>query len=269
MIIDGKAIAQGVVRRLSALPRPQKFFGAALVGDDPASVNFLKQKERVAKELGVEFRLYHLSDSMTTDDLRREIGRLAEPKNCGGFIVQLPLPERVNRHYVLNAIPKDKDADCLGEPALGAFYTERGTVAPPSVGVVEQILQLEHMNLREKKVVMVGAGFLIGKPIGFWLQNRVSELVVLDVHVKNLDEKLRDADIVISGAGHAGLFGAKQLKEGALVIDFGFNQHDGKIMGDFDSEGAEDRRISYTKTPGGTGPILVAELFDNFYKLNG
>jgi methylenetetrahydrofolate dehydrogenase (NADP+)/methenyltetrahydrofolate cyclohydrolase len=269
MIIDGKAIASEITGRLKKLPKPAKFFGAVLVGNDPASVNFLKQKEKAAKELGLEFRLYELPIDITTDELRAEIGRLAGPKNCGGFIVQLPLPEKVNRHYVLNAIPKEKDVDFLSEAALGAFYTGRSSVIPPSAGTVEEILKLEHRNLRDLTVVMVGAGFLIGKPVGFWLQNRVAELIVLDITVKNVHERLRDADIVISGAGKPGLFGAKHLKEGAVVIDFGFG-HDkaGKIAGDFDPAGAEEKNIHYTKTPGGTGPVLVAKLFENLYALN-
>lgn len=268
MIVDGKNIAEKIVQRLKSLPKPEKFFGAAVVGDDPASLNFLKQKEKVAQSLGIEFRLYRLPKDITTDGLRAEIGRLAEPKTCGGFIVQLPLPEKINRHYALNAIPKEKDADCLSEAALGAFYTERGVILPPSVATVEEILKLEHRDLRDLKVVMVGAGFLIGKPVGFWLQNKVSELVVLDASVKNIHSKLGDADIVVSGAGAANLFGAKDIKEDALVIDFGFSQKGGKIAGDFDPSGAEEKKIHYTKTPGGTGPILVAELFENFYKLN-
>ena len=287
MIIDGKKIADTIIERLRVQPRPDKFFGAALVGDDPASVNFLKQKERIARELGIEFRLHQLPLGMTTDALRVEIGRLASPKTCGGFIVQLPLPEAVNRYYVLNAIPKEKDVDCLGEPALGAFYTERGKIVPPSVATVEEILAREVAGrtnggdglppgaLRELKAVVIGAGFLIGKPVGFWLQNRVAELVVLDVGVKDVHEKLGDADIVIAGAGHAGLFDARHVKAGAVVIDFGFNRNtDGHIVGDFDPADigggatAEEKNIHYTKTPGGTGPVLVAKLFENFYALN-
>ena len=139
----------------------------------------------------------------------------------------------------------------LKRGGLGAFYTERGLVVPPSVATVEEILKLERRDLRDLKVVMVGAGFLIGKPVGFWLQNKVSELVVLDATVKNLHAKLGDADIIVSGAGHANLFAAKQLKEGALVIDFGFSQTDRKIAGDFDPAEAEGKSIHYTKTPGG------------------
>ena len=267
--MDGKAIAAGILERLKKFPKPEKFFGAALVGDDAASLNFLKQKERVANELGVSFRLYELPVTMTTDGLRAEIGRLARPKNCGGFIVQLPLPESVNRHYVLNAIPKEKDVDFLSEAALGSFYTGRARAVPPSAGTVAEILNLEKRGLRDLTVVMVGAGFLIGKPVGFWLQNRVAELVVLDSKVKDLGERLREADIVISGAGVPGLFGVPHLREGAVVIDFGFSRDaDGKLAGDFDPRGAEEKGIHYTPTPGGTGPVLVSKLYENFYALN-
>lgn len=279
MVIDGKSIADAVVVRLKAFPKPEGFLGAVVVGGDPASLNFLKQKEKLGRELGVDFRLYELPLTSTTDDLRAKIGELARPKSCGGFIVQLPLPEKVNRHYVLNAIPKEKDIDFLSEAALGAFYTGRSGGVPPSVGTVEEILKLEKRNLRDLTVVMVGAGFLIGKPVGFWLQNRVAELIVLDNTVKDVHERLAEADIVISGAGVPGLFGAKHLKEGAVVIDFGFSTVEvvgegdtgvrrKKIAGDFDPTDADAKSIHYTRTPGGTGPVLVAKLFENFYTLN-
>lgn len=268
-IIDGRKIAQRIIENLKIKPKPNKFFGAVLVGDDPASLNFLKQKERVARELGIDYRLYQLPADLTTDKLRAEIRRLAGVKNCGGFIVQLPLPEKVNKHYVLNAIPKDKDADVLSEAALGAFYSGRGKIVPPSVGTVEEILKRQNLDLRRLKVVVIGAGFLIGKPVGFWLQNRVAELTVMDVEAEHLREKLRQADVVVSGAGEAGLFSSADLKEGTLVVDFGWNRDGGKVVGDFDPQGAETKNIFYTPTPGGSGPILVAKLFENFYILSG
>lgn len=274
MTIDGKQVAAKLVASLKpniiALKEP-RFFGAALVGDNAASRNFLKQKEKVAQELRIDFRLYELSADTTTDKLRDEVGRLAAPKNCGGFIVQLPLPENLqNKHYILNAIPKEKDVDLLSETALGAFYTGRHIISPPSVATVDQIFHEAHLvNLRDLTVAVIGAGVLIGRPVGFWLQNRVGELMVFDSSVKNLQEKLKDADVVISGAGAAGLFSAKHLKDGAVVIDFGFNRSaEGKTIGDFDPAGADERNITYTPTPGGTGPILVAKLYENFWKLN-
>jgi methylenetetrahydrofolate dehydrogenase (NADP+)/methenyltetrahydrofolate cyclohydrolase len=276
MVLDGQHIAEEILTRLAEQPKPDAFFGATVVGDDSASLHFLAQKERVAKRLGVDFRLYRFPETITTDALRAELGRIARQKTCGALILQLPLPGHIQKHYALNAIPKEKDPDCLSEGALGAFYTERHAIVPPSVATLAEILSRHANDLRSKTVAVVGAGFLIGKPVGFWLQNRVAELRVFDSKALDLHSKLADADIVVSGTGKARLFGAEHLKKGALVIDFGYGKkavRDEKgemsevICGDFDPQGAEEKNIIYTKTPGGTGPILVAKLFENFYKL--
>ena len=177
MMIDGKAIANDVLVRLRALPKPAGFFGAALVGDDPASINFLKQKERAARELGIEFRLSSARRAIFRPTIcGARSGGSRRPRRAAHSSSSFLCRKAINRHYVLNAIPKEKDVDCLGEPALGAFYTGRGKVAPPSVATVEEIIKKElKENLRNIKAVVVGAGFLIGKPVGFWLENRVGE----------------------------------------------------------------------------------------------
>ena len=271
--INGKEIAERILADISARPRPDKFMGAALTGDDPASLNFLKQKAKAAADLGIDFRLYQLSPDLSGDELRRQIGKLAGAKACGGFLVQLPLPEGVNPHYVLNAIPKNKDVDLLSEGALGAFYTGRHDLLPPSVATVKELLSFRELDLRKLDVVLLGAGFLVGKPVGFWLENKVAALTVIDSRSPQLRSRLKEADVVVSGAGVPNLITPGDLKDGALVIDFGWNRVDGKIMGDFNpsaglgtSPATPD--VTYTPTPGGTGPILVAKLFENFYALN-
>jgi methylenetetrahydrofolate dehydrogenase (NADP+)/methenyltetrahydrofolate cyclohydrolase len=277
MIIKGRPIADRIIQdlktKLTAHPI-EKFMGAILVGGNPASINFLKQKEKVAKELGVDFRLYKLPEDITTDTLREEVGRLSRVKNCGGFIVQLPLPKHVNAQYIVNAVPKEKDVDLLGEAALGAFYSERHSIVPPAVGATIELLHAVSLqNLREVNVVLMGAGFLIGRPIGLYLQNKVKQLAILDSKVKDPNPWLKEADLVVSGVGKANLFSATQLKPGAIVFDFGCEEVGGKIVGDFDAEPLKAESynleaISYTPTPGGTGPILVAKLYQNFYLLN-
>lgn len=275
MIIDGKNIAEEISNSLKARYKKlseQRFFGAILVGEDAASMNFLKQKERVAKEIGIDFRLYRYPSETKTDDLRAEIGRLSGVRSCGGFIAQLPFPGHIQTHYVLNAIPKDKDPDLLSEAALGAFYTGRRELLPPSVGTVKELLaRYDADDLRTKTAAVIGTGFLIGKPIAFYLQDKVGELMVFDSKSKNLREALRAADVVISGAGVPGLFGPEHLKHGTLVLDFGYGKDgSGKLCGDFNASNLEHQTLSitYTPTPGGTGPILVAKLFENFITLN-
>jgi len=273
MIIDGKAIADRLVAelkpRMAALPE-KRFFGAAVIGDDASSLYFLKQKEKVAQALGIEFRLYRLPVGITTDELRQEIGRLAGVKTCGGFIVQLPLPEHLtNRRYVLNAIPKEKDVDVLSEAGLEDFCNEQGPILPPAVATVEELLRTRWPHdLSAARVAVLGAGALIGKPVALWLRNRCAKLMVFDSKSTDLYERLPEANILISGTGRPGLFSAKHLSENTLVIDFGYGRTAyGKVAGDFDSAEAEAKNITYTKTPGGTGPVLVVKLFENFWKL--
>jgi methylenetetrahydrofolate dehydrogenase (NADP+)/methenyltetrahydrofolate cyclohydrolase len=265
-IIDGKKIAAEILAKLKSRPAPQKFLAVFLVGDSPASLSFIKQKEKVAKELGVDFRLYKFPPEIKNDELRGEIRKIVDHKTCGGAIVQLPLPEHINAQYVLNVIPREKDIDVLGERALGAFYAGRNPVLPPAVGAVKEIIANCKLQIGNCRVVVVGRGSLVGRPAAVWLMGRAKELVVLgrggDLSL------LKDADLVVLGAGIAGLVKPEMLKPGAGVIDFGY---DGG-RGDFDPSQTPDARHQapgwYTPTPGGTGPILVAKLFENFFKLN-
>ena len=285
MIINGKEIASNILERLKKQRTSDKFLAAFLVGDDPASISFLKQKEKIAKELGVDFRLHSFPEKITQDELRKEILKIVEHNTCGGVIVQLPLPSNINRQYILNVIPREKDVDVLGERALGAFYAGRNPILPPAVGVVEEIVKDTRYKRQETRVAVVGLGFLVGKPISEWLKGKCAELYCLDIG-SDLSV-LKRADLVILGTGQAGLIKPEMVKNDALVIDFGYGTVGGKISGDFSAEslngiqadppqyevlgGGSSRleSISYTPTPGGTGPIDVAKLFENFYELNG
>ena len=269
MIIDGKKISEEILAHV-AEKKTKKFFAAFLIGENPASVSFLKQKEKIAHLLNINFRIYKFEEQITQDKLRKEILKIAEHKTCGGVIVQLPLPAHINAQYVMNVIPKEKDVDVLGERALGAFYAGRNIILPPAVGVVAQILKTENILLDTKKIAIVGLGNLVGKPIAVWLKGKVSDIHLLD---KGSDYSiLKNADVVVLGTGQPNLISPKMLKENTFVIDFGYGTKDGKIYGDFDSQsiqnsGSEIQNFSYTPTPGGTGPILVAKLFENFFTL--
>ncbi len=274
MIIFGQKIAQEIIKDLKNKETPKKILAIILVGNNLESLNFLKQKEKIAKELRVDFRVYKFLKEIKNDALRKEVGKIALLKRVGGVIVQLPLPSHLNKHYILNVIPREKDIDVLGERALGAFYTGRNPVLPPAVGVVEKILNSKSLNF--KKVAVVGAGFLIGKPIIIWLINNIAELTIFNKGSDLLE--LKNFDLIIAGVGQAGIITPEMLKNDVGVIDFGYSQkekrgkkkEEGKFMGDFDiSKSREVENLNwYTPTPGGTGPILIAKIFENFYKLN-
>jgi methylenetetrahydrofolate dehydrogenase (NADP+)/methenyltetrahydrofolate cyclohydrolase len=270
--IDGKKISQRVLDDLKQKPKIKNFLAAFLVGSSPASESFVKQKEKIAKELEVDFRIYRLEDSLSNDQLKDKMSQVISSKLCGGAILQLPLPSGSNPSYVLNAIPPEKDIDLLSERSLGSFYNGRSKILPPSVIVVQEVLKDAGIKIDDlNKVAVVGQGILVGKPITAWFLGKVSEVSALD---KGNDlSALKDVDVAVLGTGSRGLINASMLKKGAGVIDFGYGiDSDGKTGGDFDENSitqmSDDYLSFYTPTPGGTGPILVACLFRNFYDLN-
>lgn len=310
MRIDGKQIAERMIAELKMSFTPTQYLAAVWVGENAASESFLKQKEKTARELGVEFQLVRFPETITTASLSAEVGVIGKDKKCGGIILQLPLPLAIDRDAVIRGIPLRKDVDSL---------SGKNEVLPPVVGVVGKILVNEIaqplfpnrvlpkifravtssreeavggeassvsegvasrgsraasaagdeersvlLGLKELHVGVIGRGFLTGAPIAKWLKGKAKALSLVD---KGDDfEPLKHADLVISGTGVTGLIRPEMLKPGAICIDFGYGMKDGHVLGDFDP--SCDRICSvFTPTPGGTGPILVAQLFTNFYAL--
>ena len=267
MKIDGVKIAEEIIKELKGVSKPDKFFAVVLVGEDKESFGFVEEKKKTARKLGVDFRVYNLPADLNNDFARKEVWRIAKQKKCGGVLVQLPLPEHLGKQYILNAIPREKDVDVIGERALGAFCAGRNPVLPPAVGVVEKIIDNLGIEVQNARFAVVGPGFLVGKPVLVWLTGKAKEIIVLDKG-SNF-ELLKSADIVISGTGSPGIIKPEMLKPEVLVIDFGYGRAKNKITGDFEPpKTGKSKNLKYTPTPGGTGPVLIAKLFENFYRLN-
>lgn len=264
MMIDGKKIAAEIIGALQKKRRPAKHLAVILVGNNASSLSFVRQKEKTAKKLDINFDVYRYPMDISGEKLREEILKIAGDNPAaagyGGIILQLPLPKHLNREEIIKIIPPGKDVDNL---------TGKATVLAPAVSVVETIIENCKLKIENLKVAVIGRGLLVGKPIALWLKNKTAEVSVYGNDAIDLKRKLKEVDVVISGVGKAGLFGPEDLKNGALVIDFGYDLKGGKIFGDFDVSQSSNvsGQLSYTPTPGGTGPILVAKLFENFYKL--
>ncbi|MEK7654134.1 MAG: bifunctional 5,10-methylenetetrahydrofolate dehydrogenase/5,10-methenyltetrahydrofolate cyclohydrolase [Patescibacteria group bacterium] len=260
IVVDGKKIAGEIISGLKKQPTPRKELAAILVGGNAASASFLRQKEKIAKDLGVSFRLYNPGSALSESELIAELSKIIGNEQVGGFILQLPLPEKYDRDQVLAALPPEKDVDNL---------TGKASVPPPAVAAVRTILHTTDYSLPDKVVGVVGRGLLVGRPVAEWLSGKCREVIIF--HTKTDLSRIADCDLVICGAGKAGLIKPEMLKSGAGVIDFGFDLVDGKISGDFDTSKlinlSTHHLAFYTPTPGGTGPILVAELFKNFYNV--
>lgn len=261
--IDGKKIAENILARLKNLPKPEKFLAVFSVAPDAATKKFLERKKSVARELGVEFRIYEFPEAISQDNLRKEIQKIVSKNSCGGTVLQLPLPAHIDAQYVANAIPREKDPDVLGERAQGAFNAGRNPVLPPAAGTVEEILSYLNLEISGLRCAVVGLGRLVGRPVSVWFTGKCRDLSLLD---KGSDfGVLENADVVVLGTGEPELVDAGMLKKNSVAIDFGYGEKNGSFCGDFSEK--KDGEISFTPTPGGTGPILVAKLFENFFTL--
>lgn len=262
MLINGRLIASHIIGRLRSRIKKIKnpvSLGIVSVGDNKAFRSFILQKQKVADEVGIVGCVYKFKPTIKTQMLQREIKKRLYRHNA--WIVQLPLPKQINTQEILDIIPVHKDADVLSTSAWVRFM-DGGAMVPPSVGVLQELFSRYHIALKGRQVVVVGFGRLIGQPVALWLIHKGACVEVINVGTKNPSAILRNADIIISGVGKAGIIRARDVKKGVVLIDFGFSQNNGIMRGDISPLAAQKAKW-YTPVPGGTGPILVAVLMKN------
>jgi len=269
MLIDGKAIAAELIKELRATKK--SFTGkkvlSILVGNNPASLNFLERKGRVAEELGVSFSIQKIAPEISETALIAEVKKLTEDERVIGAIVQLPIPvKNVDVQKVLDAVPYEKDIDCLGEKRLREFFKNplSAVIFPPAVSTVRRILSCVGIaDVRGKRITVYGFGRLVGKPVAAWVEASGANVTVLrrNSTQEEVTTALGGSDIIVTGVGQKNLVNVEAIRPGSVVIDFGF-------PADIDANAAHTRGIIVTPTPGGTGPVLIAELFKNLYTLN-
>lgn len=262
MIIDGKTIAGEILARAKAraMKLPASPIVLAIVANDtPATRSYLVIKGRRAMDAGCVLDVRTFSPKVAAPDLIAA----AQGDGIEAVIVQLPLPEGMNVQEVCDAIPLGKDADVLSSAARAKFESgEAGALLPPVVAAIKEIFVQGKVEVQGKKAVVVGDGWLVGKPAATWLKQQGAEVSVVTTSTTDLAAALRAADIIISGAGSPHLIQPDMLKDGVVLIDAGTSEAAGVIAGDADPACAAKCSV-FTPVPGGVGPIAVACLFDN------
>ena len=255
--INGQKIAETIYARISNKTKRGLKLVVVMMGSDLSTVFFVAQKKKAALKAGVNFEILHLAADADTNEVERVVKQVSEDPLITAVVVQLPLPEQIDKERVLLSISPEKDADSLSG----------GNLFAPSVGTVMEIINFLGKDIESLNFVVVGYGKLVGKPIYNFLLERAKSVSLLR-RGDNLAEGLIKADVIVTGTGSPGLIKTDMVREGAIIIDFGYGlTDDGKLRGDFDSERLT-KQICYTPTPGGTGPILVAKLFENIYDLD-
>lgn len=270
-LLDGKKLAQkildGLKQEIAASPKKLRL-AVVIVGQNPVTESFVRQKEKTAKNIGVDFRIYRFDETIKNDDLRKRLTQIVHEKKNTGVIIQLPLPAHLSGQYILNSVTPAKDADMLSARAIGDFSVGKSPILPPVAGAVKAFFDEYNIDYKNRYIAVVGAGKLVGLPVSRWLLNEKATFTVVRSTTPNLTDFTKEADIIITGVGSPGLINAEMIKNGAVIIDAATSESEGKITGDVDFESAPAKAGFITPVPGGVGPVTVAILFKNLLILS-
>ncbi len=271
IIIDGKATAkklrQQVAQQAALLPR-KPGLAVILVGEDPASQIYVRNKEKDCALCGFESFETRLPAETTQEALLDKIAQLNADPAVDGILVQLPLPRHIDEHAVLSAIRPDKDADAFHPENVGLMVTGEPPVWPCTPLGVMELLREYGISAAGKHCVVVGRSNIVGKPMALLLLRDNGTVTICHSRTPDLASEVRRADILVAAVGKPGLIPGEWIQEGAVVIDVAMNRGaDGKLCGDVDFEGASARAAYITPVPGGVGPMTRAVLMRNVLAL--
>ncbi len=270
-IIDGKALAQRVreglkadiARVVAARGRPPGL-AVVLVGDDPASAVYVRNKETAANGIGMFSEVIRKPASTPQHELMEIIGQLNGRDDVDGYLVQLPLPKGLDVAEATNAIDADKDADGLHPLNLGRLVTGEPGPRPCTAAGCLALIDDAGLKLEGKHAVVIGRSTIVGKPTALMLLERNATVTLCHSRTRDLAAEVRRADVVIAAVGKPGLVKGGWIKPGAVVIDVGTTRDDaGKLRGDVDFEAASKVASAITPVPGGVGPMTIAMLLSN------
>ena len=274
MILDGKALSNKILDEISKehdlmFKKNGRRAGLVviIVGDDKASRVYVKNKRMTCEKVGFFTETIDFSSNISEEELLKEIERLNSDERFDGILVQLPLPKHIDELKVLNTISPDKDVDGFHFNNIGKMVVgdDTGFLSCTPYGIM-QLFDEYNINVEGKDVVIIGRSNIVGKPMALLLIQKRATVQVCNTRTKDMREKLKNADIVISAAGVPNLIGKEDVKKGAVVIDVGINRVEGKICGDVNFEEVKDIASYITPVPGGVGPMTIASLMKNTLK---
>lgn len=268
-IIDGKQVAAQIRGQLAEEIKGLKKEGltpglaVVLVGDDPASRVYVNMKKKACAEIGVYSREYGLAKETTQEELLDLIGELNRDPQIHGILVQLPLPDHLDEHQVLEAISPDKDVDGFHPVNVGRLVTGQPCLKPCTPAGIIELIDRTGLELKGKEAVVVGRSNIVGKPVALLLLSRHATVTICHSRTQNLDEVCRRADVLVVAVGRPEMVKGDWIKPGAVVIDVGTNRLEKGLVGDVEFAAAKETAGHITPVPGGVGPMTIAMLMKN------
>lgn len=270
MIIDGKALAKQKRAEMAEKVQELKAMGVTpglavvLVGEDPASEIYVRNKHKACEEVGIYSRVIKLPEDTKEEDLLKLIDELNQDSALDGILVQLPLPKQINSDKVIERILPNKDVDGFHPVNAGKLLTgQAGFVSCTPLGILE-LIKSTGIDISSKEAVVIGRSNIVGKPVAHLLLKENATVTICHSRTKNLNEVCQRADILVAAVGKPQLITADYIKEGAVVIDVGINRlPDGKLVGDVAFETVKGKASYITPVPGGVGPMTITMLLAN------
>lgn len=242
-----------------------------LVGNDPASMTYVKNKGKSCNEVGIESDMHYLPFSTSQEDLLSLIKTLNEDDSVDGILVQLPLPKHIDKNVILNAIDYHKDVDGLHPMNVGLLNTSEECIIPCTPKGILSLLKSENAEIAGKHTVVIGRSNLVGKPMAQLMLRENASVTVCHSKTRDLPYLTRQGEILIVAIGCPNLINADMIKPGAIVVDVGINSVDGKMVGDvynsIDVSSIEKKAAAITPVPGGVGPMTIASLLENTFEI--
>ena len=270
-IIDGKRISKEIraeIAEQTATFKAERGYAPGLaviiVGEDPASQVYVRNKKRACEEVGFYSESYELPAETTQNELLALIDRLNEDENIHGILCQLPLPKHLDETAVLLRIKPEKDVDAFHPYNVGKIMIGDYNFLPCTPAGVMALIQRSGVEVAGKSCVVIGRSNIVGKPMAMLLLHANGTVTICHSKTKNLKEICADADILVAGIGKANFVTADMVKEGAVVIDVGINRlESGKLCGDVNFSEVEPKASYITPVPGGVGPMTITMLMQN------
>lgn len=268
-IIDGKELSkkirEQVKEEVERLKEKNIFpkLAVIMVGEDPASKVYVRNKSKACLDTGIEYEEFLLSENTTMEELLKVIKELNERKDIHGILLQSPIPKPLDIYTAFEAIDFRKDVDGFHPINIGRLALKRQTFISCTPHGVMKMLEEYNINLQGANVVILGRSNIVGKPLAQCLLNEDATVTICHSKTKNISEITKNADIVISAIGKPKFVTVDMVKEGAVVIDVGINRLETGLVGDVDFENVEKKASYITPVPGGVGPMTIAMLLHN------
>ena len=268
-ILDGKKIAD---MRLEILKEEIEDSGLSprlatvIVGADPASQMYIRMKHRACEQVGIGSVGMELAGDATTEQVLHTVAQLNNDPDIDGILIQLPLPKQVDSERVIAAVHPKKDVDGFHPFNLGLLFSGRPRFVPCTPQGIMTLLAEYRIEIAGTRAVVVGRSIDVGRPMSALLTNADATVTLCHSKTKNLAGEIRQADILVSAIGKAHFITREMVKPGAVVIDVGINQLNGKLVGDVDFAAVTTIASAITPVPGGVGPMTIATLMENTYR---